>query len=160
MAQPCAVSVGSLRQVIADLDQLNQDTKLDSLRIGGKPAEFMRAVSAISSELTDLADSEQGECAALALTHALDRSTEMRTALGDRDGGLAALRREIGILKRTLTEFEGSVSAFHTLALFDANYEFTRSPYWALQAARSTSSPAQCSNWRQSAEGNLNCATL
>ena len=116
-AQPCAVSVGSLGRVIADLDRLNQDTEQDFLRIGGKLAEFMQAIGAISSELTGLADSEQGESASLALTHALDRSTEMRASLGDRDGGLSALRKEIGHLKRALTEFDGIVSAFHTLAL-------------------------------------------
>jgi len=117
MAHPSVVSVGALGQVIADLDQLNQDTELDFLRIGGKLSEFMQAVSVISSELTNLADSEQGECASLALTHALDRSTEMRAALGDRDGGLPVLRKEIGHLKRTLIDFEGTVSAFHMLAL-------------------------------------------
>jgi len=61
-AQPAGASsrasAASLGQVIADLDQLNQDTERDFLRIGGKLADFMQTVSVISSELTALASTE------------------------------------------------------------------------------------------------------
>lgn len=115
--QPSGASAGSLVQVIADLNQLNRDTEQDFLRIGGKLAEFMQTVSLISSELTTLANTEHGHAASLALAHALDRSTEMKAALGDSDGDLADMHKEIVQMKRTLSGFEATVSTFHTLAL-------------------------------------------
>ena len=104
-------------QVIADLDQLNQDTERDFLRIGGKLADFMQTVSVISSELTALASTEHEQGVSEALTHVLDRSKEMKSALGDTDEGLAGMHKEVGLLKRTLSGFEATVSTFHTLAL-------------------------------------------
>ena len=116
-AQPSSVSVGSLDQVIADLGLLNHRTEQDFLSIGGKLTEFMQAVKVISSELSSLANSEQGQRASHALTLALDRATAKRAALGESDTGLAGMRNEISLLKRTLSGFVGTVSNFNTLAL-------------------------------------------
>jgi hypothetical protein len=110
-------SAQSLGQVIADLSSLNQDTEQGFMSIGGKLAEFMQTVSVISSELTTLANAEHGQQAALALTQALDRSKRMRASLGERSGGLAGMRRQVGLLKRTLSGFQETVSTFHTLGL-------------------------------------------
>jgi len=96
---------------------LNHDTEQGFLSIGGKLAEFMQTVSLITSELTALANEEHGQRASQALTHALDRSTEMRTSLGDRDSGLAGIRREVGLLKRTLLGFKETVSTFRALGV-------------------------------------------
>jgi hypothetical protein len=116
-AKPSDASANSLEQVIADLDLLNHDTEQGFLSIGGKLAEFMQTVSLITSELTALANEEHGQRASQALTHALDRSTEMRTSLGDRDSGLAGIRREVGLLKRTLLGFKETVSTFRALGV-------------------------------------------
>jgi hypothetical protein len=116
-ATPSPASGQSLGQVIADLDSLNHDTEQGFLSIGGKLAEFMQMVSVISSELTALANAEHGQQASQALTHALDRSTEMRTAQGSRDKGLAGMRDDVGLLKRTLSGFQETVSTFRTLGL-------------------------------------------
>jgi hypothetical protein len=110
-------SAQSLGQVIADLSSLNHDTEQGFMSIGGKLAEFMQTVSVISSELTTLANAEHGQQAALALTQALDRSEWMRASLGERSGGLAGMRRQVGLLKRTLSGFQETVSTFHTLGL-------------------------------------------
>lgn len=114
---PSADSAELLGQVIADLDLLNRDTEQDFMRIGGKLAEFMQAVSGISSELTALGNSEHGERASQALTHALAWSTDMKAAVGNSGGGLAEMRKEVGQLKRALSGFQDTVSTFHTLAL-------------------------------------------
>jgi methyl-accepting chemotaxis protein len=116
-AEPSPASAKSLGQVIADLDLLNHDTEQGFLSIGGKLAEFMQTVSVISSELTTLANAEHGQQASQALTHALDRSKGMKAAQGDRDGGLAGMRQEVGLLKRTLFRFQETVSTFRTLGL-------------------------------------------
>jgi len=113
--QPSDALAESLGQVIADLDLLNHDTEQGFLSIGGKLAEFMQTVSVISSELTGLADAEHGQRASQALRRALDRCTDMRSSLGNGDGGLAGMRHEIGFLKRTLSGFQETVSAFRTL---------------------------------------------
>jgi hypothetical protein len=115
--QPSHASAESLEQVIADLHLLNHDTEQGFLSIGGKLAEFMQTVSVISSELTALASAEQGQRASQALTQALNHSTEMRASLGSRDGGLAGMRDEVGLLKRTLSGFQGTVSTFRTLGV-------------------------------------------
>jgi uncharacterized phage infection (PIP) family protein YhgE len=115
--QPSGVSTESLGQVIAVLDSLNHDTEQGFMSIGAKLADFMQTVSAISSELTALANAEHGQKASLVLTHALDRSTRMSAAQGDRDGGLAGMRREVGLLKRTLSGFQETVETFRTLGL-------------------------------------------
>jgi chemotaxis regulatin CheY-phosphate phosphatase CheZ len=116
-AEPFPASTQSLRQVIADLSLLNHDTEQGFMSIGGKLAEFMQAVSVISSELTTLANAEHGQQAAQALTHALDRSKGLKASLGERNGGLADMRREVGLLKRTLSGFQETVSTFRTLGL-------------------------------------------
>jgi len=116
-AKPSDASANSLEQVIADLDLLNHDTEQGFLSIGGKLAEFMQTVSLITSELTALANEEHGQRASQALTHALDRATELRAGQDDRDGGLAGMRREVGLLKRTLSGFQETVSTFRTLGL-------------------------------------------
>jgi hypothetical protein len=116
-ATPSSASAQSLGEVIADLDSLNHDTEQGFLSIGGKLAEFMQTVSVISSELTALANAEHGQKASQALTHALDRATEMRATQGDRDGDLSGMLHKIGLLKRTLLKFEETVSAFRTLGL-------------------------------------------
>ena len=116
-AKPSDASANSLEQVIADLDLLNHDTEQGFLSIGGKLAEFMQTVSLITSELTALANEEHGQRASEALTHALDRATELRAGREDRDGGLAGIRREVGLLKRTLSGFQETVSTFRTLGL-------------------------------------------
>jgi hypothetical protein len=116
-ATPSPASAQSLGQVIADLDSLNHDTEQGFLSIGGKLAEFMQTVSVISSELTALANAEHGQQASQALTHALDRSTEMRSAQGNRDKGLAGMCHEVSQLKRTLSGFQETVSTFRTLGL-------------------------------------------
>jgi hypothetical protein len=116
-ATPSSASAQSLKQVIADLDSLNHDTEQGFLSIGGKLAEFMQTVSVISSELTALANAEHGQKASQALTHALDRATEMRAAQGVRNGDLSGMLHKIGLLKRTLSRFEETVSAFRTLGL-------------------------------------------
>jgi hypothetical protein len=116
-ATPSSASAQSLGHVIADLDSLNHDTEQGFLSIGGKLAEFMQTVSVISSELTALANTEHGQKASQALTHALDRATEMRVAQKDRDGDLSGMLHKIGLLKRTLSKFEETVSAFRTLGL-------------------------------------------
>ena len=116
-AKPSPASAQSLGQVIADLGSLNHDTEQGFLSIGGKLAEFMQTVGVISSELTTLANAEHGQQASQALTHALDRSKEMRESLGDRNGGLAGMRQEVGLLKRTLFGFQEIVSTFRTLGL-------------------------------------------
>jgi hypothetical protein len=116
-ATPSSASAQSLGQIIADLDSLNHDTEQGFLSIGGKLAEFMQTVSVISSELTALANAEHGQKASQALTHALDRATKMRAAHGDRDGDLSGMLHKIGLLKRTLSKFEETVSAFRTLGL-------------------------------------------
>ena len=116
-ATPYPASAQSLGQVIADLDSLNHDTEQGFLSIGGKLAEFMQTVSVISSELTALASAEHGQQASQALTHALDRSTEMSAAQGDRVGSLAGMCHEMGLLKRTLSGFQETVSTFRTLGL-------------------------------------------
>jgi len=115
--KPSPASADSLGQVIEDLDLLNHDTEQGFLSIGGKLAEFMETVSLISSELTALANEEHGQRASEALTHALDRATELRAGQEDRDGGLAGIRREVGLLKRTLSGFQETVSTFRTLGL-------------------------------------------
>jgi hypothetical protein len=116
-ATPSPALAQSLGQLIADLDSLNHDTEQGFLSIGGKLAEFMRTVSVISSELTALANVEHGQQASQALTHALDRSTEMRATQGNRDEGLAGMRHEVVLLKRTLSGFQETVSTFRTLGL-------------------------------------------
>jgi hypothetical protein len=116
-AEPSSASAQSLKQVIADLGMLNHDTEQGFMSIGGKLAEFMQMVSVISSELTTLENAEHGQQAAQALTHALDRSKGMKASLGERNGGLAGMRREVGLLKRTLSGFQETVSTFRTLGL-------------------------------------------
>ena len=110
-------SAQSLKQVIADLGLLNHETEQGFMSIGGKLAEFMQTVSVISSELTALANAEHGQQAAQALTRALDRSRGLKASLGERNGGLAGMHREVGLLKRTLSGFQETVSTFHTLGL-------------------------------------------
>ena len=116
-AAPFPASAQSLVEVIVDLDSLNHDTEQGFLSIGGKLAEFMQTVRVISSELTALANAEHGQQASQALTHALDRSTEKRAAQGDRVGGLAGMRYDVGRLKRTLSGFQETVATFRTLGL-------------------------------------------
>jgi len=111
------LSAGSLGRVIVDLQQLNHDTEQDFLQIGGKLTEFMQAVSAISSDLATLANSEGVEHVSQALTRSLDAAGKMREDLGDGDGDLTDMRKEVDLLKRKLTGFERTVSTFHTLAL-------------------------------------------
>jgi hypothetical protein len=77
----------------------------------------MQTVSVISSELAALANAEHGQQASQALTHALDRATEIRAAHGSSDRGLAGMRHEVGLLKRTLSGFQETVSTFRTLGL-------------------------------------------
>jgi hypothetical protein len=115
--QPSGATAESLGQVIADLHLLNHDTEQGFVSIGGKLAEFMQTVSVISSELTALGNAENGQRASQSLTHALDRSMEMRASLGDHDGGLAGMRHEVGLLRRTLSGFQETVSTFRTLGL-------------------------------------------
>jgi hypothetical protein len=110
----------SIRQVTADLDQLNHNTEQGFLKIGGKLAEFMEAVNLISSELTALANlisGEQGRGASEALTAALDRSREMRKHSEDGKGELDGMRQEADQLRRTLAEFGKTISNFHTLGV-------------------------------------------
>ena len=116
-AEPSLASAQTLKQVIEELGLLNHDTEQGFMSIGGKLAEFMQMVSVISSELTTLANAEHGQQAAQALTHALDRSQNMKASLGEQRGGLAGMRRDVGLLKRTLSGFQETVATFRTLGL-------------------------------------------
>jgi methyl-accepting chemotaxis protein len=107
----------ALTPVIEDLDLLNRNTEQDFLRIGGKLAEFIGAVDLISSELTALADHQQGLRASQALTHSLECSSQMSTRNAGRSGDLENMRQEVGRLKQTLSGFEGTVATVHTLGL-------------------------------------------
>jgi hypothetical protein len=104
-------------QVISDLELLNRNTERDFLRIGGNLTAFIEAVKEISSELSALANAEQGQCADQLLTCALDRSMEMNARHRDRKGRLSGLRQQAGQLKQTLSGFKGTVSTFHTLGV-------------------------------------------
>jgi len=109
-----------LGQVIADLGDLNRATERDFLAIGGKLAEFMQAVTAISSELTALVDLLSGECCARAseaLASALDRAREMSAGADGSSRLLGSMRNEAGRLGQTLGGFEGTVSTFHTIGV-------------------------------------------
>jgi hypothetical protein len=107
----------ALGQVIADLDLLNHNTEQDFLRIGSKLAEYIGAVNLISSDLTALADRQQGLHASQALTHSLECSSQMSARNADRSGGLDNMRQEVRQLKQTLSGFQGTVSTVHTLAV-------------------------------------------
>jgi hypothetical protein len=110
----------TLERVIADLDLLNRTTERDFLTIGGKLAQFIEKVNQISSQLAVLATfntQEQGLHASLALTHALDRSTEMKVRYADHNGVLGGMRDQAGRLKEILSGFQGTVSTFHTLGV-------------------------------------------
>ena len=109
-----------LRQVIADLGDLNRDTERDFLAIGGKLTGFMQAVKVVSSELTALVNLLSGECstsASGALTSALHRAREMSAGADVSNGLLAGMRNEAGRLWQTLSGFEGTVSTFHTIGV-------------------------------------------
>jgi hypothetical protein len=107
----------ALGQVIADLDLLNHNTEQDFLKIGAKLAEFIGAVKVISSELTALADSQGGLQASQALTRSLGCSEEMSARYADRSGDLGSMRREVFRMKQTLSGFQKTVSAVHTLGV-------------------------------------------
>lgn len=109
-----------LRQVMTDLDLLNRRTEQDFLEIGGKLTGFMEGVKRISSELTGLAlhlSGEQGLRASSALASALNRSKQMlaRSAAGSKL--LSSMYHEAAQMKRTLSEFQGTLSSFHTIAV-------------------------------------------
>ena len=111
---------GRIRQVISELELLNSNTEQDFLRIGGKLGEFIGAVEQISSGLDALANrisGEQGPHVSNALTHALNRSMEMSKQDADRSVALIAMRQQGGHLNQTLSEFQGTVSTFHTLGV-------------------------------------------
>jgi hypothetical protein len=110
-------AIETLGRVVVDLDLLNHKTEQDFLRIGGKLAEFMEAVDSISTKLAALANPEQGQRASKALTDALDRSTTMSESLGARGNGLVGIGHDVHQLRRTLSEFETTVSTFETLGL-------------------------------------------
>ena len=116
-AKPSDTLAESLGQVISELDLLNHDTEQGFLSIGGELAEFMQTVSVISSDLAGLADAEHGQRASQALTRVLDRCLEMRSSRGSGDESLADMRHEVGLLKRTLSGFQTTVSTFRTLGL-------------------------------------------
>ena len=83
-------------QVISELELLNRNTERDFLRIGGYLTAFIEAVREISSELSALANAEQGQCAAQLLTCALDRSMEMNARHADRkEIGRASCRERV-----------------------------------------------------------------
>jgi hypothetical protein len=104
--------------VRADLELLNHNTEQDFLKIGTKLAGFMEAVNLISSELSALAGlitGEQGRGASDALTAALDLSAEIGKRSEDGKGELAGMRQEADRFRRTLAEFQKTISRFHTL---------------------------------------------
>lgn len=121
VAGPASIAESrKIRQVILELELLNSNTEQDFLSIGGKLGEFIGAVGQISSELDALANQisgEQGPRVSQALTHALDRSMAMSAQDADRGAALIAMRQEASRLNQTLSEFQGTVSTFHTLGV-------------------------------------------
>jgi hypothetical protein len=107
----------TIGQVISDLELLNRNTERDFLKIGGNLTAFIEAVKEISSELSALANPEQGQCAAQLLTCALDRSMQMKARQAERKSRLSGMRQQAGQLKQTLSGFQGTVSTFHTLGV-------------------------------------------
>jgi hypothetical protein len=111
---------GTLAQVIADLDHLNDNTEQDFLRIGEKLGEFIEAVNLISCELRSLASLISGEYglrASQALTSALDHSREMAARVEVGNALLSSMRQDARLLKQNLYGFEETVSTFRTLGV-------------------------------------------
>ena len=105
----------TLTQVIDALARLNRNTERDFLNIGSKLFDFIKAIDLISSDLTELAKSQNEARASQALSDTLACSMKMKERYSNHTGGLDNLHREAGGIKNTLSGFHGTVLTFDAL---------------------------------------------
>jgi hypothetical protein len=105
----------TLTQVIDTLALLNRNTERDFLNIGSKLFDFIKSIDLISSDLTELAKSQNEARASQALSDTLACSLKMKERYSRHAGGLDRLHREAGGVKNTLSGFHCTVLTFDAL---------------------------------------------
>jgi hypothetical protein len=105
----------TLTQVIDALALLNRNTERDFLNIGSKLFDFIKAIDLISSDLTELAKSQNEARASQALSDTLASSMKMKERYSSHTGGLDSLHGEACGIKNTLSGFHGTVLTFDAL---------------------------------------------
>ncbi len=111
---------GTLRAAISELERLNRETERAFLIVGGKLAASIEEVNFMSSGLQSVAElisGERGRNAAQALNSVLDLARGMGARGGADSELLGNISTEGNRLKKTLSQFEGIVAAFHSLGL-------------------------------------------
>jgi hypothetical protein len=105
----------TLTQVIDALALLNRNTERDFLNIGSKLFDFVTTIDLISTDLSELAESQKGARASQALSDTLACSLKMKERCSSHAGGLDRLHQEAGGLQSILSGFHGTVLTFDAL---------------------------------------------